>query len=350
MKKNKTMRLAAMLLVLVLMTTCVIGGTFAKYTTQDSAYDEARVAKWGVELAVVGNLYGETYGAENKIIKDDATDATVQSLSAADDVVAPGTQNEEGMTFTLTGKPEVSGTVTATLVYENIYLNAGTYGVMVKVPAGTVTAANFNEFGDLYTSSNGSYTEATVYSDTDYYTLEDVVTLGAIYYPVEYALLGDNTANNTSYNANYTDGIDYLSVDTLEEVSETIGARFGDAGEKNLVDGKTTVTYSGTTFIPNEDLEEVVKLGDQKITWKWDFCQTGTGEGECEDGDSACAFCKADTILGLLHGNTDASLNGEVVKLNDGTYVAPEAAADGDLNDYNLESYFELDITVTQTD
>lgn len=354
MKKNKMMRLASLLLVMVLMSTCVIGGTFAKYTTQDSASDTARVAKWGVELAVVGNLYGETYGEGDKIIEDNAMNASVQSLNAADDVVAPGTQNDDGMTFSLQGKPEVSGTVTATLVYENIYLNAGTYGVMVPVPAGTVTEANFNEFGDLYTVSDNSYTKATAYSGTNYYTLEDVVTLGVPYYPVEYAMISN--AHGVTYNTTY--GGD-LSIDTLAGLAGQIGGQFGSATTGPVVDaGKTTVTYSGTNFVPNQDLEDVVKLGNQKITWKWDFCQNtdahvdGDDTDVGTDGNDACAFCKADTILGLLQakGNTNAPLNGEVVKLNGTTYGAPVAATGNELKDYNLESYFELDITVTQTD
>ena len=61
MRKNKMMRAASALLVAVLLTTSTISGTFAKYVTQDSAKDVARVAKWGVELQVEGNLFGETY-------------------------------------------------------------------------------------------------------------------------------------------------------------------------------------------------------------------------------------------------------------------------------------------------
>ena len=105
MKKNVMMRVASVLLVAVLLTTCAISGTFAKYTTQDSASDKARVAKWGVELQVVGNLYGDTYADvenNNKIVlKDfqvDGKDAfSVQSCDTATDLVAPGTKNDEGV-------------------------------------------------------------------------------------------------------------------------------------------------------------------------------------------------------------------------------------------------------------
>ena len=50
MKKNRMMRLASSLLVAVLLTTSVISGTFAKYVTEDSAQDSARVAKWAFTI------------------------------------------------------------------------------------------------------------------------------------------------------------------------------------------------------------------------------------------------------------------------------------------------------------
>ena len=49
MKKNTFMRVASALLVAVLLTTCAIAGTFAKYTTEVSSEDSARVAYWGFQ-------------------------------------------------------------------------------------------------------------------------------------------------------------------------------------------------------------------------------------------------------------------------------------------------------------
>ncbi len=57
MKKNKMLRMASALLVLTLLTTCIIGGTFAKYTTSGTATDTARVAKWGVKVECTGNAF-----------------------------------------------------------------------------------------------------------------------------------------------------------------------------------------------------------------------------------------------------------------------------------------------------
>mgnify|MGYP002508629535 CR=1 FL=1 len=60
-------RFVAMLLVLVLMTSCFVGGTFAKYTTADSASDTARVAKWGITVSTSGTLFGKFYQGTTNI-------------------------------------------------------------------------------------------------------------------------------------------------------------------------------------------------------------------------------------------------------------------------------------------
>ena len=97
MKKNYMMRLAAVLLVLVLLSTCVISGTFAKYTTEKSATDSATVANWGITLSIEG---------DKAVYDDDKTnkDATVKVLTDA--LAAPGTY--EKFTVKLTGTPEVA--------------------------------------------------------------------------------------------------------------------------------------------------------------------------------------------------------------------------------------------------
>ena len=107
MKKNVMMRVASALLVAVLMTTCAISGTFAKYTTSDSATDSARVAKWGVTVDVVGET------AFAKKYNDKAADDGVKVISE-DKVVAPGTDGTL-TTVTITGKPEVAVEVLVTV-------------------------------------------------------------------------------------------------------------------------------------------------------------------------------------------------------------------------------------------
>lgn len=53
MKKNKTLRAAGILFLATMLTTCMTAGTFAKYTTSDSANDSARVAKFGVTVTAL---------------------------------------------------------------------------------------------------------------------------------------------------------------------------------------------------------------------------------------------------------------------------------------------------------
>lgn len=103
-RNNKLMRASGILLVLTLITSCFVGGTFAKYVTEGEGKDSARVAKWGVEVEVTGDGFRTMYG------KDDTASNikgnTVISLDG-DKVVAPGTKG----TFagiTITGQPEVA--------------------------------------------------------------------------------------------------------------------------------------------------------------------------------------------------------------------------------------------------
>ena len=98
MKKNKMMRLASVLLVLTLLSTSVISGTFAKYTSQTSDSDSARVAKWGFGSASIAfeDLFEESYTHVA-----DGTEATA--------IIAPGTAGEVTFAFVNTGAaPEVA--------------------------------------------------------------------------------------------------------------------------------------------------------------------------------------------------------------------------------------------------
>lgn len=106
MKKNTMMRVATVLMVAVLLTTCAISGTFAKYTTAVSSHDEARVAYWGFQPATmdITNLFEKAY------------DSTV---SSSVDVIAPGTTNSETFAFAYNEAnataPEVAYTFTVSV-------------------------------------------------------------------------------------------------------------------------------------------------------------------------------------------------------------------------------------------
>lgn len=108
MKKNRMMRIASVLLVAVILTTCAISGTFAKYVTSNGGSDTARVAKFGVTVTNTGALFLEDYGWDD----DSYTvgDNTVES-SDTFKVVAPGTTHSN-TDVVLEGTPEVAVKVT----------------------------------------------------------------------------------------------------------------------------------------------------------------------------------------------------------------------------------------------
>lgn len=89
MKKNRTMRAAALLLALTLMTSCFVGGTFAKYTSSATGKDSARVAYWG---------FGETTSLALSGLFNNAYSTDVQSKNA-EDVIAPGTAGSASFGF-----------------------------------------------------------------------------------------------------------------------------------------------------------------------------------------------------------------------------------------------------------
>lgn len=106
-KKNRTLRAAVLMLALVLITSCFVGGTFAKYVTSGDAGDNARVAKWGVSITAhdTGDVFAKEYdaiaGQDNTVI-----------AGGEYKVIAPGTKRDNAALVTLSGKPEVSVKVT----------------------------------------------------------------------------------------------------------------------------------------------------------------------------------------------------------------------------------------------
>lgn len=99
MKKNAMLKIAAILMVAVLLTTCAISSTFAKYVTGPSNYtDTARVAKWGLTFVTeTDGLFLTSY--ENT--------SSVETVAADTKVVAPGTSGSASITTDFTGTPEV---------------------------------------------------------------------------------------------------------------------------------------------------------------------------------------------------------------------------------------------------
>lgn len=123
-KSNKLMKASGILLVLTLITSCFMGGTLAKYVSEGTGEDSARVAKWGVKVEVTGDGFHPTYG------KDDATadleGNMVVSLDGSN-VVAPGTKGTFGG-VKISGQPEVAVKITTTADVQLSGWNVGSDG------------------------------------------------------------------------------------------------------------------------------------------------------------------------------------------------------------------------------
>lgn len=293
MKKNKTLRAAGILFLATMLTTCMTAGTFAKYTTSDSAEDSARVAKFGVTVTADGSLFGEEYASVdngNKPITftGDTNTGTVQVATQGENVVAPGTKNGTGLGFTVAGTPEVDVQLTATVNdsdIKDVYLKAGSYAVLSKL--NNVTEENF-EADKLYVLDGGDYSHPTSYDNSKtYYKIVNNVTLTDDYYPITY------TYNETAYT--------------------------------KIADVATAIDGMDATYQANTNLS--TEIGTKTITWEWPF-------NTDDDTDAK------DTILG------DIAASSIVVKtIDSGTTYSTISDTD-----YNLDIGFNMSITVEQID
>jgi hypothetical protein len=132
MKKNAMLKIAAILMVAVLLTTCAISSTFAKYvTTGDTVTETTRIAKWGVTLVTdASGLFLNQYDTDD--------DGSVVSADRTD-VIAPGTTNTASITTDLQGSPEVALEITtaATVTLTGWAYNNSVYCPLVFVVNGT---------------------------------------------------------------------------------------------------------------------------------------------------------------------------------------------------------------------
>lgn len=118
MRKNKTMRLAALLLVLTLITSCFVGGTFAKYTStaDNGTGDVVKVAKWEIIYKVGDN---EVDIAENETISFDLFNTILDTKDSnaegdvSENLIAPGTKGS--FALSVQNKSEVTAEYEITL-------------------------------------------------------------------------------------------------------------------------------------------------------------------------------------------------------------------------------------------
>ena len=168
MKKNAMLKIAAILMVAVLLTTCAISSTFAKYVTSDTSTDSARVAKFGVTVTTnIADLFKSNYDGADPADGDDVVG--IASVDGSNityaDVVAPGTAGGIDLASVITGKPEVAVEVATTAVVElgdNWVYNDGQEGSVDSYYCPLYVTVNTEElYGNDYASA-GEFEAAIV--------------------------------------------------------------------------------------------------------------------------------------------------------------------------------------------
>lgn len=207
MKKNWTLRVGVILAALTLMTSCFVGGTFAKYTTAGEGMDSARVAKFGVTVTASGDTFAKEYDTDNDEVVGTIAKSVVSSND--DNLVAPGTKGNMAA-VAITGTPEVAVEVSYTAdvaLSDNWVGNDGRYYCPLTITVGDTTLK-----GADYASTTAFETaiEDTVKAYTKQYAPNtDLSTKGADSLAISWAwpfetegndkndtVLGDLAANN----------------------------------------------------------------------------------------------------------------------------------------------------------
>lgn len=130
MKKNKAMRAAGALFVATMLTTSMVSGTYAKYITEGRAADQARVAKFGVQIKAGGDIFKDEYSTDDTTYGGSLTVQSSGDMNGITKVVAPGTEGD-GFKFAITGVPEVAVRVDIDVTQaKDIQLPAGSWSDM----------------------------------------------------------------------------------------------------------------------------------------------------------------------------------------------------------------------------
>lgn len=160
MKKNKMMRIASVLLVAVLLSTCAISGTFAKYTTSDTKSSSARVAKWDIDFAANDDTTKEfKFDLFNTIKDNDGTSTETDVKEGTDEkIIAPGTSGS--FTISLKNLSEVTAqyAIEYTVTADGIPVQFSTNNTDWDDDIANVTASS-----DTRLEMNAAATNITIY-------------------------------------------------------------------------------------------------------------------------------------------------------------------------------------------
>lgn len=321
MKKNKMMRIAAVLLIVTLLSTCAISGTFAKYVAKADFEDSARVAKWGIKIETNSSLFSDRYATEDDDYFAAGGTYSVKAANATDTakgdmVVAPGTSSDQvedgGFVARLYGKPEVAtrfqfkaGTL------EDIFVPFGTYtDYSVAVKDGVEQTFDYtappavsglnNNYVAGYSPVKWDITVTRVKDDgTDgrSISLSDMASEVA---GTELANLKDSlfTAEGVSITDAKTIVAQVKRLGLEDTIMAKVNEKFAGHGFRNLVvdiDSTTGEVTLSMDFDPNENVNYRFEAG-----WAWAFEQTApsfiTSAPAITAYEETCD--KLDTLLG----------------------------------------------------
>ena len=296
MKKNWITKVAVLMLALVMVTSCFVGSTFAKYVTRAEGQDNARVAKWGVLVSVEGNAFATEYEAEDEAYTEDGGELSVVA-SNDDQVVAPGTNSDQvGQTLvgSVTGTPEVAAR----------YILEGKAVKDVVLPAGTYT-----DYTHLVKADDGTY------GYTDKFTLDKayspvkwnlVITGKGQTFDVAEELYNNLPPENLAQAEAYGLTPDGCSIFSAIQILKKVA---GNEGYQNIVetalgnvvsggrnfqleatDDSFTMSYD---FDPNKEMDYTFEL-----SWEWAFENGEEIKDDEGNGTGIYEFDAADTFLG----------------------------------------------------
>ena len=334
MKKNKMMRIASVLLIVTILSTCAISGTFAKYVTSAEGGDGARVAKWGITIETSGSMFQNSYAStDDGYIQAFGQGALSVKADNDDDlVVAPGTTSnvngEHALVAVVSGKPEVATRFSLKLCnLTDILLPNGTYTdytVALTDPAETFDLDV--DTRDLAPSMNNNYWNG--YAPVKWDVTVTKTTTGTTANLVEIAqdvartmgLADFATAFVTNDGVSITDAktivkeVERLQLkDTLiNKIKETY--RSLDIGDLTLdVNATTGDVYVSLDFAPLQEVNyEFV------VDWTWAFEQEAPARITNQDLRDAytALFDKCDTYLGNVAAGIVTEANDAQTELN----------------------------------
>jgi hypothetical protein len=223
MKKNAMLKIAAILMVAVLLTTCAISSTFAKYVTTGSGSATARVAKFGLNVAVTVDGFDDVYATDDTNVK--ATIANSVDAEDDKDVLAPGTTKSIVVDNTVTGKAEVAVKLETTFVFSQ---------------------EGFSEsyFPVYFTIGENTYKHKSIDAENGYETISELFTAVQ-----NAAKISENYAANATIDAKDTSAVtwtwDYEKANDVD--TDKDGMNDVDELDNSLSAGTATIKVDVTT-------------------------------------------------------------------------------------------------------